>query len=74
MPLPMPQEVINHMDKLGKADKQSALLTFTNCLSNPIGDIMTPAASIAGVNNDVYDDDDIINPNDEQLKLLHPQT
>ena len=73
-PLPMPQEVIHCINKLGKANKQSALLTLTDHLSNPIGDIVTPTALITGVTDDVYDDDDIVNPTDEEPKLLNPQS
>ena len=38
-PLPMPQDVVDRVDTLGKADKQRELLTFYDRHGRPIGDM-----------------------------------
>jgi hypothetical protein len=48
----MPQEVIDRVNQLGKADGQPELLTFTDRKGNLIGDDVVPDAQTAGVDLD----------------------
>ena len=42
--LPMPKEVIDHVNKLGEADGQPYILTFYDLHDNPVGDKNNPNA------------------------------
>ena len=44
--LPMPQEVIDRVNKLGEADVQPTLLTFYDRHGNPVGDTKNPNADL----------------------------
>ena len=48
-PLPMPQEVIDCVNRLGALDKQPELLTFFDRLGQDIGDLRMHDPSTAGV-------------------------
>ena len=52
--LPMPHDVISHVNKIGQSQGQPSLLTFQDCHGNPIGeddpDFSTPD-EITGVPN-----------------------
>ena len=44
--LPMPQEVIDRVNKLGEADGQPYILTFYNRHVNPVGDSENPDSDL----------------------------
>ena len=44
--LPMPQEVIDRVNKLGEADGQPSLLTFYDRHGNPVGDSENPNSDL----------------------------
>ena len=44
--LPMPQEVIDPVNKLGEADRQKSLLTSYNQHGNAVGDTQNPNANL----------------------------
>ena len=51
--LPMPQEVIDCVNKLGEADRQPHLLTFYDLHGNPVGDTKNPNTDL----NDAPEED-----------------
>ena len=46
MALPMPQEVIDRVNKLGEAEGQPSLLTFYDRHRNPVGDSENPNSDL----------------------------
>ena len=46
MALPMPQEVIDRVNKLGETDGQPSLLTFYDRHGNPVGDSENPNSDL----------------------------
>ena len=44
--LPMPQEVIYHVNKIGEADGHPSLLTFYDLHGNAVGDTKNPNADL----------------------------
>jgi len=43
--LPIPQDVIDCMNQLGKADGQPSILTFSDCKGDPVKDLQAPVDS-----------------------------
>ena len=58
-PLPMPQEVIDHVNRLRALDKQPELLTFFDQLGRDVSDLQMHDPSTAGVHS--MDDDNFDN-------------
>ena len=58
-PLPMPQEVIDHVNRLGALDKQPELLTFFDWLGWDVSNMQMHDPSTAGVHG--MDDDNLEN-------------
>ena len=58
-PLPMSQEVIDHVNRLGALDKQPELLTFFDQLGQDVGNLPMHDPSTAGVHG--VDDDNLEN-------------
>ena len=58
-PLPMPQEVIDHVNRLRALDKQPELLTFFDQLGQDVGNMPMHDPSTAGVHG--MDDDNVEN-------------
>ena len=64
-PLPMPQEVIDRVNELGKAEKQPQLLVFYDRHGRVIGDLTDLHTPIAGVDDDAENtgvDEDEVDP------------
>ena len=45
--LPIPQDVIDHVNQLGKVDGQPNILTFSDCQGNPVGNLQASVESKA---------------------------
>ena len=56
--LPMPQEVIDRVNKLGKYVGQPSLLTFYDQHSNPVGDTQNPNAHLTAAPEEETEEDD----------------
>ena len=56
--LPMPQEVIDIVNKLGEADGQPSLLTFYDRHGNPVGDTKNPNAELTDAPEEDTEEDE----------------
>ena len=76
-PLPMPQEFIDCVNRLGALDKQPELLIFFDWLGHNVGDLQMHNPSTAGVHG-VNDDNlanlenDSITADDKVLYMEYP--
>ena len=55
--LPIPQEVIDRVNKLGEADGQPHLLTFYDRHGNPVGDTKDPNADLTNAQEEDTEED-----------------
>ena len=58
----MPQEVINWVNQLGKAERQVEVLTFLDRKSNQIGNTLQPPSNIPGVEESPSDSPNVTDP------------
>ena len=56
--LPMPQEVIDRVNKLGEADGQPSILTFYDHHGNPVGDSEKPNADLTDAPEEETEEND----------------
>ena len=56
--LPMPQEVIDRVNKLGEADGQPSLLTFYDRHGNPVGGTINPNADLTDATEEGTEEDE----------------
>ena len=66
-PLPMPQEVIDHVNRLRALDKQPELLTFFDQLGRDVSDLQIHNPSTAGVHS--MDDDNMDNLENDPITV-----
>ena len=56
--LPMPQEVIDHVNNLGEADGQPYLLTFYDRHGNPVGGTINANADLTDATEEEAEEDE----------------
>ena len=57
---PMPQEVIDRVNKLGEADRQPSLLTLYDRHENPVGDTKNPNADLTEASEEDTEEDETV--------------